>query len=223
MVTQVTIVGTVLANSPPRQPERIAEVLFGGTRRNVLALLLGRPDQKFYLREIARETGAGLGALQRELAQLVEAGLILRAPHGRQVYFSANTGSPVFEELRSILDKTAGLADVLRSALLDFHERIDAAFVYGSVATGRQTSESDVDLFVVGTLRLGELLPVLARVQRRVGRAVNATIHRPEELLEKYRAREHFVRRVLERRKLMLIGSDDELARLVGESLADGV
>jgi len=215
-------VGTALARTPALQPDRIAELLFGGTRRNVLALLLGRPDQKFYLREIARETGAGIGALQRELAQLVEAGLILRAPDGRQVYFKANTGSPVFEELRSILDKTAGLADVLRSALLDFHERIDAAFVYGSVATGRQTSESDVDLFVVGTLRLGELLPVLARVQRRVGRAVNATIHRPEELLEKYRAGEHFVRRVLERRKLMLIGSDDDLAKLVGESLADG-
>ena len=136
--------------------DRIAEALFGKTKRNVLALLFGRPESAFYLREIARETGAGTGAVQRELAVLAQAGLIRRTRQGQHVYFSADPESPVFDEMRSLLAKTAGIADVVRVGLAEFAQRgrIDIAFIHGSVAAGRHTSASDIDLIVVGTLGL---------------------------------------------------------------------
>lgn len=202
--------------------DRIAEALFGQTKRRVLGLLFGRPGQSFYLRQIVRETGAGIGAVQRELAHLAEADLIQRSPHGNQVHFTANTHSPVYEELRKLLAKTAGLADVLRASLSHFLKKdlIELALLYGSVASGKQRAESDVDLLIVGRVRLSELLPRLRQAQSQLGREINPTVYRREEFLDKFRRREHFVRRVLERPKLMLIGSDNDIARLVGESVA---
>jgi predicted nucleotidyltransferase len=200
----------------------VAEALFGGTKRLVLGLLFGQPDKSFYLRQVARETGAGLGAVQRELARLVNAGLVLRSPQGQEVYFSANHQAPVFDDLRNLLVKTAGIADVIRKAFreLENHELIDLAFIYGSVASGSQRPGSDIDIVVVGPTTLTELLPRLRRLERRLGREINPTIYKPEELKSKYAHGEHFVRRVMQRPKIMLLGTEDDLTRLVGEPMA---
>lgn len=124
---------------PNELTDAIATTLFGQTRRNVLALLFGRPDEDFYLREVVRHTCAGMGAVQRELAALTESGLITRKPRGKHVYFQANRQSPVFDEIRSLIDKTAGVADVVRSALQDLTDdgRIEFAFIQ-RIGCGRQ-------------------------------------------------------------------------------------
>ena len=103
--------------------DRLARVLFGSVRRDVLGLLLGRPDERFHFREILRAVGSGSGAVQRELKQLVEAGLVDRVASGHQVYFSANREAPIFAELQAILEKTAGAGEVLRSALAPIIDR----------------------------------------------------------------------------------------------------
>lgn len=205
-----------------KTPDAVAEALFGSTKRRVLGLLFGQPDKSFYLREVVRETGAGQGGVQRELARLVGAGLVIRVPRGQQVYFSANPEAPVFNDLRNLLVKTAGIADVIRGALRKSHSSglIDLAFIYGSVASGRQSPASDIDLVVVGRITLTRLLPRLRRLQRQLGREINPTIYTPEELRSKYAHREHFVRRVLERPKIMLLGTENDLAELVGEPVA---
>lgn len=202
--------------------DSVAEALFGSTKRRVLGLLFGQPDKSFYLREVARETGAGLGAVQRELARLVGADLVLRVPRGQQVFFSANPQAPVYDDLRNLLVKTTGIADVIHGALEVFHrsDLINFAFIYGSVASGKQRPASDIDLVVVGRITLTKLLPRLRRLQRQLGREINPTIYTPEELRSKYSHREHFVRRVMERPKIMLLGTENDLADLVGEPMA---
>lgn len=201
----------------------VAPALFGQARRAVLALLFGRPDESFYLREIARLTGTGVGVLQRELKRLGQASLVVRTVDGRQVYFQANRQSPVFEELRGLMLKTAGVGDVLRTALAVFASegRILVAFVYGSVAAGRAGAESDVDLMVVGSIGLTELLPAVRQAQERIGREINPTVYAPEDLGARVRRGEHFIRRVLEGDKLFLIGTADELEALAGQRLVD--
>jgi len=201
--------------------DAVAEALFGSTKRWVLGLLFGQPDRSFYLRQVVRETGAGLGAVQRELARLVKAGLVLRVPQGQQVYFSANPQAPVYDDLRNLLVKTAGIADVIRRALRGLYSKdlIDLAFIYGSVASGSHRPGSDIDLVVVGRTTLTELLPRLRCLQRQLGREINPTIYTPEELKSKYSHREHFLRRVIERPKIMLLGTENDLAKLVGEPL----
>jgi len=203
-------------------PDQAASALFGQTRRHVLALLFGRPQESFYLRQIARETGAGTGAVQRELATLLKGGLIRRAPRGNQVHFSANPESPLFDELQSLMAKSTGIADVLRSALLRFwnSQMIMSAFIYGSVALGNQRSSSDIDLMVVGRLHLKDLAPVLRKVERRLGREINPVIYRPEDLRGGLSKRAHFVTQVMSRPKIMLFGNPDDLEELAAESLA---
>ena len=210
--------GTIVTNSRAEPGDRVSEALFGQTKRRVLALLFGRPESAFYLREIARETGSGTGAVQRELAQLVAAGLVRRARQGLHVYFSADPASPVYSEMRSLLAKTAGVADALRAALAELPKKskILVAFIYGSIATGRQTSASDVDLMIIGRVELADLLPTLRPLQERLGREVNPTIYRPEELTEP----RSFVRRVLDGPKIMLVGTEDDIAKLAGKPVA---
>lgn len=213
MGTLVTIMGT-----PPH--DSIAEALFGRTRLRVLTLLYGRPDESFYLRQITRETGTGIGSVQRELERLTGAGLITRAPLGNQVHFRANQDSPVFQELHGLINKTTGLADVVRSALVELAEKIHVAFVFGSVAKGSHTTYSDVDLLIVGDLGLRDVVPLLSPVQDQLGREVNPTVYRPEEFRSLGENDNHFLGRVLRQPRIIILGTEDELGRLAGKPLA---
>jgi DNA-binding transcriptional ArsR family regulator len=202
--------------------DRVAEALFGKTRRSVLSLLFGRPDERFYMRQVARITGASVAAVQYELARLAAAQLVVRAPEGKQVYFRANTESPVFNEIRGLMDKTVGAVFVVQSALsgLVGEGRIDIAFIYGSVASGTYDAYSDVDVMIIGEIKLLEIIPALRVAQDRLGREINPTIYPGEELRMRLTDREHFVTQVMDGPKIILIGSENDLERLVAESLA---
>lgn len=108
--TLVTIMGTASKNA------NVAGTLFGKTRLAILTLLYGHADEVFYLRQIVRMTGAGLGAAQRELKQLTEAGIIRRIEYSRQVDYQANQKCPVFEELKKLLVATSAGAPKHESA-----------------------------------------------------------------------------------------------------------
>ena len=124
----------------------VADALFSGLQQRLLAVLFGQPDRSFYGNELLRLTGTGRGALQRELEKLVSADLVTVTPIGNQKHYQANAAAPIFAELRGIVMKTLGLADVLRTALNAVADRIELAFVFGSVARGTDTATSDIDL-----------------------------------------------------------------------------
>lgn len=189
--------------------------LFGKTRRGVLALLFGRADGAFYLREIAKHAGTGMSQVQRELSQLVASGLVLRERRANQVFFRANPDAAIFEELRGIVTKTFGVADVLRDALKGFEDRIDFAFVYGSVARGDAKATSDVDLLMIGDIGLSDIAVQLSAAEDRLRRTVSPVMYSRGEFLEKAKAGHHFVSAVLQRPKLFLIGTQDGLEKLV--------
>lgn len=197
-------------------PDKIARLLFGGVRREILSLLMSRPDERFYLREIVRVIGAGSGAVQRELAQLVEAELLCREVSGRQVYFSANRESLIYEELRAIVEKTAGVADVLRTCLAPLQRtaRIEVVFVYGSVARGEQRSHSDVDVMIIGDVTMARVVPALRDAERISRREVNATVMPTFEWREKVAHPSAFMSRVLAAPKLFVVGGEHELERM---------
>ena len=199
----------------------LGTTLFARNRRAVLALLYGHPDEEFYLRQVIRASGGGVGGVQRELDQLTKAGILRRTVRGNQVFFRANADCPVFEEIKGLVTKTAGAADVLRAALAPLGNRIRVAFIYGSLARGRQRAQSDVDLLVVGETAFGEVVAALADAQARLRREVNPTVYPPEEFCRKLSAGHHFLRSVLKRENIFLIGDQRELARLAEKRLAD--
>lgn len=190
--------------------------------RAILTQLYGRPDQEFYLRELARSTGTAPSSLQRDLAALTRAGIILRTARGNQVYFRANRACPVFAELRGLVVKTFGVAEILKEGLHALSDRIEAAFVYGSIARGEERAESDIDLFIIGTVSSGDVIEALAPAQRRLGREINPTVFPREEFAEKARGGNHFLTTVLAEPKLFLIGGEDELEGLARQGRSAG-
>jgi predicted nucleotidyltransferase len=96
-------------------------------------------------------------SLQRELQDLSDARILNTHRQGRMVYYQANVDSPLFPDLRGLLLKTAGLADVLVDALKPLASKLRIVFVYGSIASGSEQAESDIDLMVVGTVSPVEL------------------------------------------------------------------
>jgi predicted nucleotidyltransferase len=183
--------------------------LFGRTRRAVLALIYGRPDEAFYLRQVTREVRAGQGAVQRELQRLAHAGILTREARGREIYYRANRACPIFPELHGLVLKTAGLADVLRAALLPFREAITLACVYGSQAAGTATAASDVDLLVVGDLDEMALHKAIGQAETRLARTVNYTLLTPREFTRRRRDRGGFIARALAGPTIALLGSID--------------
>ncbi|MEY2838430.1 MAG: hypothetical protein RJB60_729 [Pseudomonadota bacterium] len=195
--------------------QSIISVLLPEYRRRVLGLMLLRPDEALHGREIARRTGLPAGTVTRELTRLAEVGLLRRDKRGNQQVYSANPQCPIFQELASILRKTSGLADVLRLALAPAVGQIQCAFVFGSVAQGRETSGSDVDVMIVGVMDFAQAVSLLYPAQAQLGREVNPKVYTPEEFAALANS-DAFLRQVLAKPKIFLIGEDRDLAELVG-------
>jgi predicted nucleotidyltransferase len=190
----------------------LSDILFGHTRGALLAVLYGHIGESFYLRQLARRTDITLGAVQRELRQLVDAGLVTRRVVGSQTFYSANQASPIFEEMRSLVTKTVGIHDVLLEALRPLHKKINLAFVYGSTARSKEDSESDVDLMIVGRVPFADVIEHLADAQKTLDREINPTVYSTREFRSKVEG--NFLRTVLAGKKLFLIGDESELREL---------
>jgi predicted nucleotidyltransferase len=217
----VTNLGTIVPKmSTTGTPLSLSGALFGQTRRAVLALLYGHPEEAYYLRQIVRATGLGLGAVQREVLRLSAAGIIRRSVRGRQVYYQANRECPVFPELKSLVVKTVGVGDVLRSALMSLADKIKVALIYGSIARGGERPGSDVDLLIVGGVSFHDVVSALSSAQKTLAREVNPTVYPPSEFRGKLAAGHHFLTSVMRQEKTFLIGDERELARLGSKRVA---
>jgi len=139
--------------------------LFPEYRRRVLGLLLLHPEERYHVREIARLTNTTAGTLHRELSKPAKANLLIRELSGNQVYYQANRNFPIYKELTSILKKTSGLVDVLFDALAALADKIEVAFVFGSVAKGTENLGSDIDVLVIGNIDFSDMVIVLYSVQ----------------------------------------------------------
>jgi predicted nucleotidyltransferase len=184
--------------------------LFSRTKTLVLKELVLSADTPVHLRELARRTGLDASGIQRELRKLTESGIVLVQSIGNQKGYTLNRRCPIHGELRMILLKTAGLADELNRALHPLVSGIRKAYVYGSVASGEDTSESDVDLMVIGDVSLRDVVRVVSKPGRKLGRVINPIVMRPAEYRKRMAEADSFVRQVEAGPKIMLMGDPDE-------------
>jgi len=193
------------------------DALFPKTRQAILAATLLEPQKWWYMRELAKHLNLTASTLQRELDSLVRGGILRKRREGKHVYFQPATDSPVFEDLRGLLLKTAGLAEVIRTALEPFTDRIQWAFIYGSMAKTEERAASDVDLMIIGRVGLAEISSPLRKIEQRLGRAVNPTIYTSDQFAGKVKANQQFIGEVLRSKKIFLLGSIREFDRTFGK------
>jgi predicted nucleotidyltransferase len=192
----------------------IAAALFPGTKRKILALFFLNPDQEFYFSEVVRLTGTRQGVIQRELKSLAEAEILMSEKRGRQKFYSVNRKHPIYQDLRNIIFKTYGVIGKIRDVLEPRGDKIEIAFVYGSFARGEEVSGSDLDLFVVGDIRLDELVSSLSNVEQAIGREINPTLFSAAEFKKKWSQKNHFISSIVKVEKEFIVGSEDEFRRL---------
>ena len=201
-------------------PKQAIELMFGTYRRQLLATLLLRPDERFHVRELGRMTGFSPGSIHRELRIMAESGLLRQERVGNQVLYQSNQDCPIFEELASIFRKTVGLANLLQDALRELAEKIDIAFVFGSMATGRQIPSSDVDVMVLGDVQLIDVVKALSSLSETLGRDINPVVMMTEVFVADLGKKKRFAARVMGEQKVFVVGGEREFAELTQDQSA---
>jgi predicted nucleotidyltransferase len=195
----------------------LLDTLFPEVRQGILFATLTRPEKWWYLSELADFLHTRPSSLQRELAALVQSGILEQRRDGRRTYFKAETRSPIFRDLRSIFEKTAGLVPTLRTMLRPLGDKIVCAFVYGSVARGEERATSDVDLMIIGAVELADLFPSLGKAEKRLGREINVTNYSVDEFRKKASEGNHFLTTVLNGNLQFVKGEQRVLDAIAGK------
>lgn len=189
----------------------MAGALFSRTQHRVLSLLFGQPERAFTISELIALARSGSGAVQRELKHLLDSHLVAVSGAGRQKLYRANPDAAIYHELRSIIEKTGGVPEQLRSALARLGPRVRFAALYGSVAKATDTATSDIDVLVVSNeLTLEEVFDALQDAERRLGRRVSPTLYTSDEFGRRRKAGHPFLTRVLEGKHTVLVGSEHD-------------
>jgi DNA-binding transcriptional ArsR family regulator len=180
------------------------------TRQAILTTLFLRPEKDWYLSELAASLGTGPSSLQREIEALVRVGILEKRVDGRRTYIKANQDSPIYPELHGLVEKTSGIVPMLREAIAST-KGLKVGFIYGSVARGEEGASSDVDLMLIGSLSTMDISPKLRVVEKAVGRQINPTVFSRDEFAKSLTQKNHFLRTVMRNKKIMLVGTEDEL------------
>lgn len=197
----------------------LAQLLSSRVRADVFRQLFGCTRPERHHREIVRQSGLSESAVRQELRRLHRLDLIRRRDDGNRSYYSANDKHPLYAAIRELVLGSVGLADLIREPLQE--RDIEFAFVFGSMATGTENAESDIDLMVIGDVRLRELSSILTDVAHRVTREINPHVMAKAEYLDRLASNDHFATRVLSGRKLFIIGSNDDFGALGEQRLAE--
>lgn len=193
---------------------KFIDALFPKTRQQVLAATVLQPTKWWYLSDLAKWLEVTPSTLQRELANLTEAEILEAKKEGNRVYYKVNLSCPIVNDLQSLFVKTSGVADVISEKLKKFSKKIDFAFIYGSMARFEDLSKSDIDLMIIGDVKLMDFTSAIKQLEETLGREVNTTIYSRKEFLKSKET--GFIKTVLKNKKIFLIGTEDELTEMAG-------
>ena len=154
-------------------------LLRSSNQLRLLSALLLEPSRSYTITELAERTGIPQPSVSREVANLLKTSALKASIEHRRKVVQANTDSPIFPELASLMLKTVGPQIVLEKALGGF-PGIDEAYIYGSWAR-RYAGEiggdpNDIDLLVIGTPDVNDVRRRADQASAELGRDVNVTV-----------------------------------------------
>ena len=193
-----------------RGERNVLTKLFSSTRAELLGLFFNNPDDKFYLREIARHIGKDAAGIKRELDNLVEMGLLSKENRGVQKYYFVNKNSPIFSEMKGLIFKTTGVQGAMKASLSRL-KGVHAAFIYGSYAKGTEKEDSNINLMVIGQANITELNDMVMGLEEKLKREIDYLVFDEQEYRKRKESRDPFIRDLLKGKKIFLVGREDEL------------
>lgn len=191
----------------------LSTLITSKARRKILTLFLTHPEQKFYYNQIIRDLDITPSAVQNELGKLTDIGFLTSEKEVKVRYYQINKSFPLYNELKSIIYKTVGLADALQENLAEI-EDIQVAFIYGSVAKNLENLSSDIDVMVIGKVSSDTVNDAISKAEESLGREVNYSLYSPADWKKDLKAKKAFVRDVAKGKKIFLIGTENDLRGL---------
>lgn len=188
--------------------------LFANNVLDVLSVFFLHQEE-IHQAKIAQLTGLRKLQVQRAIQRIRESGLIEESKRGNLVCYKLIESHPVFSDLKNILYKTVLIAEPFKNVLDDEVQRVQLAFIYGSFATRTEHAGSDIDLFVIGNIGLKKLSSKISSLSEKLQREVNPIIYTNNEFVRKAKLNDHFISAILQSEKLWLIGSDNELRKIL--------
>ena len=188
----------------------IIELTRSRLRKDLFRLYFTNPDSEYYLRELERILGFSAANIRRDLVRLMASGLFKTRRQGNLLYYRLNKDHPLYEELKTIIAKTVGVEGSLKE-IINSISGIQAAALYGSFGSGAETADSDIDILIIGEPDEDTLVQKIDLLEKQIKREINYVIYSPAEYRKRAQAKDSFIVNVLERPKIMLKGSIDEI------------
>jgi predicted nucleotidyltransferase len=179
-------------------------------RTELLRILSVHPNDSYNINELSRISGFSLRGVDKELKNLLNGGILSRNIVGNQHRYQLNPHCPIYPEIKKIIAKTVGIADVIKTALDPIENEIDQAFIFGSFASGDYGNESDIDLFIVSDISGLRLSEVLSGAQNETGRMINIAHFRCDEFNRRKESKDHFITQVIKGPRIEIKGHLDE-------------
>ena len=190
----------------------LSTLLSSRARAEIFRLLFSGLGEELHVREIQRRSGLNDSTIRQELRKLADLDLISGRKDSNRIYYSAKKENPLYRDIQNLVIKTSGIRDVLGGSLQD--ERIEIAFVFGSIPKGEVNAESDVDIMVIGEIGLRDLSSLLSGASGRIGREVNPYVLSGAEFRRRLKDKEHFLSGVLRSPKIFVIGNEHDLSAM---------
>ncbi|MGV8082548.1 MAG: nucleotidyltransferase domain-containing protein [Coriobacteriia bacterium] len=188
----------------------LSTLITSKSRIEVLTWFVSHSDERFHYLQLDKLLSASRPSLQKELKRLEDGGVLRSVKEGNMRFYWINRDYPLYPELKSIIFKTAGLADFLKESLTEIGD-VKAAFIYGSVAKNVENMGSDIDLMLIGDIDMDALHEALDAAEQRIGREINPTVYNWKEWSDRIKIGNAFVTDVLKGKKIFLVGDEDGL------------
>jgi predicted nucleotidyltransferase len=181
---------------------------------DVLLFFLLHPQEETYLARVVRATGKLLIQVQRTVKRLEASGLVKKIKHGNKTFYRANASHAAFKDLKQMLIKTVIFSSKIEKELSLIKEKIVYGFIFGSTARNCDTTDSDIDLFLVGNLNHEHASHFSFSLSIEFGRAVNTVIYTLKDFKKKVKEEHSFITEVIRNPKIWLFGNEEEFEKI---------
>ena|SRR5437867_12095626 len=178
--------------------------------RRALALLSSLAGAELHTREIARRTSADVHSTQLALTQLLNARLVRSRRLGNLRLWAVAPARDELNALAPTLRSESLVVEQLRAGL-QASPQVRVAFIFGSFASASDEPDSDIDLFIVGSVDWNEIAELTRKVERGVGRALNLVVWSRRELEHPSAQQSRFLADVLFRPRIFVVGAEHDL------------
>jgi len=185
----------------------LEKIFSSKTRVKILTLFSLNPGEKYYVRELSRILNENINSIRRELINLEDIKLLMSEEKGNLKYYRMNEKFPIYDEIRNIFLKTQGVSKTLKKKFNEYGN-IEAAFIYGSFASGKATIHSDVDILIIGTIDEDILIEEIRKLETKFTREINYSLFEKEEFDDRVKNEDYFIKNLSNNPKLFIVNDE---------------